>query len=219
MADTREQILSAAWDLFSEKGFENVSVRDVTNAANVNLASVSYHFGGKDGLIQETVKKCLGPICEHGVKLLKEAEEKYGSYKQIPMPEILTCWLRPTLLPEEFGGRFDLIMRLTARYLIDADYSVPLPSSRLLKESFDRYSDAIIAHDYPISREQIVKQLIYMEGAAIYSAGLGGIMMQVACGNETNFCKVEREKVLAEVVSCVMLGFHRGDSPCGDSAS
>lgn len=45
MGDTRKEILDAAWDLFAEKGFEAVSVRDVTTAAGVNLASVSSHFG------------------------------------------------------------------------------------------------------------------------------------------------------------------------------
>ena len=214
MADTREQILGAAWELFSEKGFETVSVRDVTSLAGVNLASVSYHFGGKDGLIQEIVKRCLSPICEYGVQLLKEAEEKYGSYKEIPISEILTCWLRPTLMPEECGGRFDLIMRLTARYLIDADYSVPLPSARLLNVSFESYADAIMSHGYPLSKDQVVKQLIYMEGAAIYAAGLGGVMMQVVNGHAMDSCRVAREKVLKDVVSCAMLGFHGGDSSC-----
>ncbi len=213
MADTREQILEAAWDLFAEKGFEDVSVRDVTNAAGVNLASVSYHFGGKDGLIQEVVKRCLNPLHEYGIQLLKDAELHYGSCEKIPMEKIMTCWLRPTLMPEECGGRFDLIMRLTARYLIDSSYSIPLPSLRLMSESFDAYVAAISSHGYSLSKEQIIKQLIFVEGAAIYAAGIGGVIMQVANGHGEDSHRVERERVLEEVVACAMLGF-QGEKSC-----
>jgi len=213
MAETRELILVAAWDLFAEKGFEAVSVRDVTNAAGVNLASVSYHFGGKDGLIQEVVKRCLNPIHEYEIQLLKDAELHYGSCEKIPMEEIMTCWLRPTLMPEECGGRFDLIMRLTARYLIDSSYSVPLPSLRLMKESFDCYVAAISSHGYSLSKEQIIKQLIFVEGAAIYAAGIGGVIMQIANGHGGEPHRVERERILEEVVACSMLGF-QGNKSC-----
>ena len=213
MADTRGEILEAAWDLFAKKGFEDVSVRDVTNAAGVNLASVSYHFGGKDGLIQEVVKRCLNPLHEYGIQLLKDAKLHYGSYEKVPMEEIITSWLRPTLMPEECGGRFDLIMRLTARYLIDSAYEVPLPSMRLMNESFDCYVAAISAHGYSLSKEQIIKQLIFIEGAAIYSAGIGGAIMQVANGHQEESHRVERERVLEEVVACAMLGF-QGEKSC-----
>jgi len=206
VADTREQILQAAWELFAEKGFEDVSVRDVTNAAEVNLASVSYHFGGKDGLIQETVKRCLNPIYEYAIKLLEDAKIEFGSAKEIPMAHLITCWLRPLLLPEECGVRFDLVMRLLARYLIEIDYAVPVPSQRLLSESFKGYTDAIQAHCPHLSSEQITKQLIFVKGAAFYCGGLGGGIMQLIEGKKVESAELDREKLLVEVVSCSMLG-------------
>ncbi|MEO0495985.1 MAG: CerR family C-terminal domain-containing protein [Pseudomonadota bacterium] len=47
---TRHAILEAAIKLFGEKGFEATTVRDLISEADVNLAAVNYHFGGKDGL-------------------------------------------------------------------------------------------------------------------------------------------------------------------------
>jgi AcrR family transcriptional regulator len=47
---TRHAILEAAIKLFGEKGFEATTVRDLIGEADVNLASVNYHFGGKEGL-------------------------------------------------------------------------------------------------------------------------------------------------------------------------
>ena len=42
---TRERILKAAEALFAERGFETVSLRDITGAADANVAAVNYHFG------------------------------------------------------------------------------------------------------------------------------------------------------------------------------
>ena len=43
----KERILDAAENLFARHGFYGVSVRDITEAAKVDVALVSYHFGGK----------------------------------------------------------------------------------------------------------------------------------------------------------------------------
>ena len=48
-ADTKDLILDAAELLFSENGVEGVSLRALTSKAGVNLASVHYHFGSKEG--------------------------------------------------------------------------------------------------------------------------------------------------------------------------
>lgn len=48
--NTRERLLDHAERLFAEKGFSAASVRDVTAAANCNLAAVNYHFGSKQAL-------------------------------------------------------------------------------------------------------------------------------------------------------------------------
>jgi AcrR family transcriptional regulator len=44
------RILTAALDLFVERGFHNVSVHDVQKAANVSIGSIYNHFGGKEGI-------------------------------------------------------------------------------------------------------------------------------------------------------------------------
>jgi AcrR family transcriptional regulator len=49
---TRERILDAAEHLFAERGFHGVSVRDITGAAEVDVALASYHFGNKEGLLE-----------------------------------------------------------------------------------------------------------------------------------------------------------------------
>ena len=60
--DTRARLLAAGTRLFAERGFHNVSVRDVCTEAGANVAAVNYHFGGKLGLYREVVGTAIAAI-------------------------------------------------------------------------------------------------------------------------------------------------------------
>lgn len=47
---TRTAILEAAMRGFAEKGFAATGTREIAAAARTNIASIAYHFGGKEGL-------------------------------------------------------------------------------------------------------------------------------------------------------------------------
>ncbi len=53
---TQLRILDAAGAIFAERGFEKATVRDIAARAEVNLASINYHFGDKERLYVETIK-------------------------------------------------------------------------------------------------------------------------------------------------------------------
>ncbi|MBL0745096.1 TetR/AcrR family transcriptional regulator [Chryseolinea lacunae] len=48
---TSDKILTAARELFEEKGFDLTSVREIAAQAGVNVALINYHFGSKDNLL------------------------------------------------------------------------------------------------------------------------------------------------------------------------
>ena len=54
-ADTRQRLIDAAAALFADKGFQNVTVREICKASTANVAAVNYHFGDKAGLYRAVV--------------------------------------------------------------------------------------------------------------------------------------------------------------------
>jgi AcrR family transcriptional regulator len=92
---TRTAILNAAERLYAERGFGDVTLRDIVAAADVNLAAVNYHFGSKDELIAELfVSRSIATNRER-LNELKVAEEAGGDRASID--SILRALVGPTL--------------------------------------------------------------------------------------------------------------------------
>jgi AcrR family transcriptional regulator len=57
--DPKARLLDAAERLFAERGVGATGIRDLAQAAGVNVAAVSYHFGGKDQLYLAVLKRAF----------------------------------------------------------------------------------------------------------------------------------------------------------------
>jgi AcrR family transcriptional regulator len=79
---TREQIIAVAADLFSARGFANVSIRDVCNAAGITAPTIYHYFGNKDRLFQEVIRKTLSLSFFRQV-LIETVDCQPGSEKQL----------------------------------------------------------------------------------------------------------------------------------------
>ena len=70
--------MKAASVLFAEKGFEVVSVREITTLAKANVASVKYHFGSREGLIDAVVALMAKPVNDERLGRIEGLEERGG---------------------------------------------------------------------------------------------------------------------------------------------
>lgn len=59
-----DRLLDAAERLFCEHGFNGTSVRDLTKAADCNVAAVNYHFGNKENLYEQMFRRHLREVFE-----------------------------------------------------------------------------------------------------------------------------------------------------------
>lgn len=60
-ADTRDRILVAAREEFSERGYEKTSVRGIAKAAGVDSALVHHYFGTKEQVFEAAIEVAFAP--------------------------------------------------------------------------------------------------------------------------------------------------------------
>jgi len=92
---TRTAILAAAERLYADRGFGDVTLRDIVAAADVNLAAVNYHFGSKDELIAELFVTRSLALNRERLSELRAAEEVRGG--RAPIEAVLRALVGPTL--------------------------------------------------------------------------------------------------------------------------
>ncbi|EQD66411.1 transcriptional regulator TetR family, partial [mine drainage metagenome] len=90
---TKQRILGAAEALFAQHGFAGASLRQVTAAANVNLAAVNYHFGSKDNLIEAVFRRRLDALNARRHAALAKVEIKPDA----TLEDALDAFIRPAL--------------------------------------------------------------------------------------------------------------------------
>ena len=78
---TRAALVRAALKLFGRQGFEGTSTREIATLAKANIGSISYHFGGKEGLraacanyIVETIGGVAGAAMAEATGEMHDAE-------------------------------------------------------------------------------------------------------------------------------------------------
>ncbi len=58
----RRRILAAAAPIFEAKGFDGASTRQLAAAAGLNISTLAYHFGNKEGLYLAVLDTCCAEL-------------------------------------------------------------------------------------------------------------------------------------------------------------
>jgi AcrR family transcriptional regulator len=94
MLETKQKILDAAESLIAEQGYAATSLRHIIAQAGVNLASIHYHFGSKEELLDELIAGKVAPINRERLERLKRARAEAS-----PAPPAAEAVLRAFMLP------------------------------------------------------------------------------------------------------------------------
>jgi AcrR family transcriptional regulator len=74
-ARTKQRLLDATLELLAERGEDGVTLRDITTAADANVASVSYHFGSLGALCCATAKQAITRLLDEQVERLQALDD------------------------------------------------------------------------------------------------------------------------------------------------
>jgi AcrR family transcriptional regulator len=75
-SSTREKILRTALRLFSEQGYDGTSTKQICDAAKVNIAAITYHFGTKEALLNAIFSTQMSADLLAVSQLLREANTR-----------------------------------------------------------------------------------------------------------------------------------------------
>lgn len=164
-SDTKSRILDIAEELFGDQGVERVSIRDITEAAEVNLAAVNYHFGSKEDLIEAVFERRLAPLNEARLAALNEVERGAGG-KAPQVEEVLAAFIRPTLVccvaPSMGGGAF---AKLLGRSLAETRPEVEAFLRKQFAPLAARFESAFLKALPHLTREEIFWRMKFTFGA------------------------------------------------------
>lgn len=110
---TRSRLMDAALDLLAQRGEDGVSLRELTDAAEANVAAVSYHFG--------SLKSLCDAAIEYALERYLDAQQKAVSAldAEASLEALAAAFARPMMRALAVGGRELDVMRIVARAGID----------------------------------------------------------------------------------------------------
>lgn len=112
----QNRLVEAAEELFCKRGFNETSVRDIAAAADCNVASINYYFGGKDNLYVEVWRRRLAQMRDVRLASIERVMSADGPPR---LEELLRSYANAFVEPLVDGGRGDRFITLMAREMID----------------------------------------------------------------------------------------------------
>lgn len=162
--DVRNRLLDVAEKLFSERGFADTSVRDITAEANCNVASVNYYFGGKDKLYIEMFRRHMGEIfAEHKANI-----EKVMNSAEPTLEKLLETIAKTAL--EALSGDDERIpmLKLMVRETLNPQLKEEVVSLDILRDLLNQICGALMRLFPNLSQRQAVLCVYAIEGLVMH---------------------------------------------------
>jgi AcrR family transcriptional regulator len=185
--------MDAALDLLAERGEDGVSLRELTGAAQANVAAVSYHFGSLKALCDAAIEYAL----ERYLAAQQEAVGALGS--EASLEELAAAFARPMMRALAVGGRDLDVIRIVARAGID-----PPKGWARFDASFDRIRAGVLRLLKVNVPEVKTQELIFRTRCA---AGLLNWLVLAPVGDEL---RNRSEKQIERVLVPLLAGAFRG---------
>lgn len=163
---THGRILDSAITLFAERGFSEVTVRDIAEHAHANPAAISYYFGAKEHLIKEAIRSVIAPLNEQRLAALTALQSRG---EPLGLEDVVRAMVEPTVHACKSSGgperHYDRVLVLT--------FALRQPFvDEVMAEQTDtvalRFVDALTKALPDIDRETLFWRYDFMIGALLH---------------------------------------------------
>ncbi len=179
---SKRKLLDAAEQLFAEKGFEAVSVRDITQLAKTNVAAVNYHFGNRESLLTMVMTRYMTPINEERIARLEALERKWSG-KSVPLEEIIDALVRPLVgqvRKSELSER--LFYKLMGRTFAQQGDGLPPQIEDQLRIVVQRFTRAFGKALPTVNADDLMWRIHFMVGGMIHMLTHQDILHRLTSG-------------------------------------
>src|SRR3954447_375602 len=185
---TRTRLLDAALALLAERGEDGVTLRELTTAAEANVAAVSYHFGSLKSLCDVAIEHALERYLDAQLEAVSALDP------ESTIEESARAFARPMMKAVALGGRELAVMRIVARAGID-----PPERWARLSPRFDRIRSDVVRALRANLPEVKRQELTFRMRCA---AGMLNWIVLAPVGTElTNKSEKQIERLLVPVVA------------------
>ena len=197
---TKDRILKAARELFAEKGFREVTVREIAAHAGANSALVGYHFGNKQELFDEVYRSYSEPLARERMKRLTELTK---NEKKPSIEDILKAWLLPLLETGDDPRQSAFYVRFTANVAVER-WKYTNKAAQFTKRAHNLFIDALHRSLPHLSKDTLRWRLHFIVGAIAFGIRVPGPLRAFSKGRcDPN----DLETTLAQIIPFAVNGF------------
>lgn len=209
--ETKQKILNSAEQLFAELGFNDTSLRQITSAAGVNLASVNYHFGSKKDLIKAVMNRYLSvfmPKADQAlVTLLAEPHFTVSQVFQSFVTPLLSLTSIQRQGPEIF-------LQLLGRGYIDNQGFLRWFIVNHYGEVLNHFTQAIYKAAPQLSKAEVFWRLHFTLGTVVFTMASSEALRDIA-NNDFNE-EIDVEGLVQRLIPYLASGVSAAPLSCSD---
>ncbi len=200
---TKSRILNVAEELFAKQGFTETSLRAITYGAEVNLASVNYHFGSKKSLIEAVFERFMNSFTEELMLDMAALELQAGNIK---VHDVLNTLVRPLIKMDEIRPKgASVFMRLLGRAYSETQGHIRRFATARYSAVFAKFTGLLHKASPELAPSEMFWRLHFMLGSFIFTLAGHEALEEIS---ESDFQeKVGVEQILIRLIPFLSAGF------------
>lgn len=166
--DTKDRLLEAAERLFAAEGLSRTSLRAITCEAGVNVAAVHYHFGSKNDLLVELLRRRIAPMNEERVARLDAIESAAGD-GPLPLAPLVRAFVEPAFRMRTTISGEEQLGRLFGRLYAEREEILESTLREIFEETSRRFRAAFGRAAPSLSQPVLDLRFHFMVGVVVHT--------------------------------------------------